>query len=114
MRDTAERLFKHTGFTILWIVFIGIFIKFVSWPIRNAALVCWVYGNQAYFDKGIRVLKAKPIRFSNGELAPTFPVLATTFAAVFITVLGLTILLLLVVQLYERKKRNQADPEKLS
>jgi hypothetical protein len=105
-RDTAERLFRHTGFTIAWVAFLVVFLKFVSWPIRNIFLVCWVYGSQAYFHEGIRVLKGKPIRFSNGELAPTFPDLVTGFGAFFITVIGLTILLIFLVRFYERHFRK--------
>ncbi len=78
-RNIAERLFKHTGLTVAWVAFLGAFVTFVSWPIRNFLLVCWVYGSQAYFRGGVRVLKGKPIRISNGELAPTFPDLVISF-----------------------------------
>ena len=109
-RDTAERIFSHTGFTIAWVAFLGAFVTFVSWPIRNFFLVCWVYGSQAYFHEGVRVLKGKPIRFSNGELSPTLPDLVTGFGAFFITTIGLTLLLIFIVRFYERHfKKHSVD-----
>ena len=101
-RDTAERLFRRTGFTIAWVAFLAVFLTFVGWPIRNFFLVCWVYGSQAYFHEGIRVMKGKPIRFSNGELAPAFPDLVTGFGVFIMTPFGLTILMIFIVRFYER------------
>jgi hypothetical protein len=105
-RDTAERIFKHSGFTISWVAFLGAFLTFVSWPIRNFFLVCWIYGCHAYFQEGIRVLKGKPVRFSNGVLAPKVPDLVTGFGAFFVTALGLTMLLIFLVRFYERHFRK--------
>jgi len=102
LEELAERLFKNFYFTISWVVFLAIAIRFISWPVRNAVLVCWVYGSDAYFHRGIHVLPGKPIRFSNGELAPTLPDLVTGVGSFFITVLGLTLLLVFTLRMYER------------
>src|SRR3954469_20661887 len=98
-RDTSERLFKNTSVSVGWVAFLAVFLNFVSWPIRNACLVCWVYGRHAYFRDGVRVLRGKPIRFTNGELAPLVPDLVTGFGAFIITAFCLTTLLILLVSL---------------
>ena len=101
-RDTAERILSehrlHGGLGyFLWSFFVG----FVSWPIRYRVLVGWSYGKRAY-EEGVRVLKGRPLKFSNGELVPQSHDVVTSFAAFFITVIGLTFLLIAVVRLYER------------
>lgn len=106
-RDTAERLFANTPFTFLWIVFLGLVLTFVVWPVRNFFLVCWVYGSHAYFQEGIRVLKGEPIRFSTGEMAPMLADLVTGFVAFFASVGGLTFSLIFLVWLYERYFRKR-------
>jgi hypothetical protein len=109
-RDLATRMFAKPAFTISWMAFLGILVTFVSWPVRNIALVCWVYGSQAYFHDGIRVLPGKPVRFTNGVEAPTLPDLVTGFGAFIITVFGLTMLLIFALRFYERHfdRRNPA------
>jgi hypothetical protein len=105
-----ERLFKSFKFILSWIGFLTVILLFVSWPLRNIALVCWVYGSQAYFRGGIRVLPGKPIRFSSGAEVPTLPDLVTGFGAFIITVFGLTMLLIFLLRVYERhfSKRDLA------
>jgi hypothetical protein len=83
-----------------------LFLVFVGWPIRDCLLVCWVYGTDAFFHQGIRVVSAKPTRFSDGALAPTLPNLITGFGAFFVTVLGLTLLLVAVLRFYERRSHK--------
>jgi hypothetical protein len=100
-RDTAERIFQNTGFTVIWVIFVGAFVGFVSWPIRYLVLVWWSYGGRA-FEEGLHVVKGKPLKFSNGELVPHAHDVVTSFGAFFITVIGLTFLLVVVVRLYER------------
>ena len=102
-----ERLFKRAEFILPWFAFLILVLLFVSWPIRNIALVCWVYGSQAYFHDGIRVLPGKPIKFSNGVEAPMLPDLVTGFGAFVITVFGLTILLIFLLRFYERIVKNR-------
>ena len=102
-----ERLFKRPEFILPWFAFLTLVLLFVSWPIRNIALVCWVYGSQAYFHDGIRVLPGKPIKFSNGVEAPMLPDLVTGFGAIVITVFGLTILLIFLLRFYERIAKNR-------
>ncbi len=105
-RDTAERLFSHSGFTIAWIAFLGLFVTFVAWPVRNFLLVCWVYGSQAYFHEGIRVMRGKPTRFSTGELAPRLADLLTAVGVFCVTVFGLTMLLVFAVRFYEHQYKR--------
>ena len=100
------RFFRNKRFAFLWFGFLIAVFLFVSWPIRNIALVCWVYGRRAYFYDGIRVLPGKPIRFSNGAEAPTLPDLVTGFGAFIITMGGLTLLLIAALRLYERHCRK--------
>ncbi len=102
-----ERLFERTAFILPWFVFLVLVVRFVSWPIRNFVLVCWVYGSNAYFHDGIRVLSVKPIRFSNGVRVPTLPDLVTGFGALFITVIGLTALLALGLRFFERRSEQK-------
>jgi len=97
-----ERLFKSFKFILPWIGFLMVILFFVSWPLRNIALVCWVYGSQGYFHDGIRVLPGKPVRFSSGADAPMLPDLITGFGAFIITVFGLTMLLIVILRVYER------------
>lgn len=110
-RDLATRMFAKPYFAISWAVFLGGMVLLVGWPIRNIALVCWVYGSDGYFNKGIRVLSGKPVRFSDGELAPILPDLVTGFGAVFVTVGGLTLLAILVLRFYERHYGMQKTPD---
>jgi hypothetical protein len=98
--DLVSRVFENRAFTAAWIVFL--FQIFVSWPIRNALLVCWVYGSDAYFHHGVRVLPGKPIRFSNGDFAPQFADMVTGLGVFFVTALGLTLLLIFALRLYGR------------
>jgi hypothetical protein len=44
----------------------------VTWPLHFVAMVYWVYGKAGYTEQGIRVLKTRPLRFSNGQLVPPF------------------------------------------
>ena len=104
-----ERLFKRTAFVLPWFGFLTVVLLFVSWPLRNFALVCWVYGSQAYFHDGVRVLPGKPTRFSTGAEAPTLPDLVTGFGAFAITFFGLTVLLIFALRFYERHFKQRDD-----
>jgi hypothetical protein len=102
-RDLAWRLFHNRRFQLAWIAFLAVILTLVSPRVRDAALVCWVYGSDAYFHKGIRVVQHKPqTMFSNGEVAPVLPDLVTGFLTFALTAFGLTILLFLVLRCYER------------
>lgn len=104
-----ERLLKRPTFILPWLGFLTVVLLFVSWPLRNFALVCWVYGSQAYFHDGVRVLPGKPIRFSTGVEAPILPDLVTGFGAFIITVFGLTLLLIFGLRFYERHFSRRDD-----
>ena len=101
---SGGEIFKDERLALGWFVLLTVVVVFVSWPIRNFLLVCWVYGKDGYFRKGIRVLPGKPTRFSNGELAPDLPDFVTGFGAAFVTVGTLTALLVCVVRLLARSR----------
>lgn len=100
--DLANRTFENPTFALGWVLFLFLFLMFISWPIRNALLVCWVYGREAYSHRGIRVLPGKPIRFSNGFNAPLIPDLVTGFGIFFATTLSLSFGLFFALRLWER------------
>lgn len=104
-----SKFFSKTWFQLAWIIFLLVIIRTVSWPLRNNALVCWVYGWKAYSQDGLHVLPGKPTKFSNGELVPVGPDLVTGFTAFFITIIGLTFLLILGLRLYERSGKTNEN-----
>jgi hypothetical protein len=90
-----------------WAIFLFLTVIFVSWPVKYFLAVCWVYGTQGYFHDGIRALRVKPPRFSNGAPVPMNVDIVTGFGTFFATVLGLTLLLIFTLRFYQRltKKR---------
>lgn len=110
--DLANRVFNNPRFQIPWAIFLFFVVIFVGWPIRNFLLVCWVYSRDAYFRHGLRVLPGKPIRFSNGILAPTVPDLVTGFGVFLATVFGLSLLLIFILRAYERANRSNRPSDK--
>jgi hypothetical protein len=100
--DLATRVFGDRLFQLGWLLFLAAVLVLVSWPIRNALLVCWVYGPDAYFRQGVRVLPGKPIRFTNGILAPLWLDMATGFGAFFVTTIGLSLALFFALRCYDR------------
>jgi hypothetical protein len=108
-KDLATRVFNNFYFDIAWILFLGAVVRLV-WPIRNALLVLWVYGSDAYFHQGIRVIKNKPTIFSNGAASPDLPNMVTGFGVFLIAVLGLSLLLVYALRFYE-KHFDRREPE---
>jgi hypothetical protein len=104
-----EQLFKRPRFLLPWLCILIVVLFYVSWPIRNIALVCWVYGIHGYFHDGIRVLYGNPVRFSNGVEAPRLADFVTGAAAFIITFFGLTMLLMFALRFYERHFRQKDD-----
>jgi hypothetical protein len=104
--DLASRAFSNPIFALAWVAFLA-FVLRQFWWIRNAALVWWVYGRDAY-RHGMRVLPGTPIRFSNGQLAPDGPDLATGFAFFMLVVLGLSLLLIFGLRTFERFRSRQS------
>lgn len=86
-----------------------IVLKF--WWVRNIALVIWVFGPNAYFHDGVRVLYGKPVRFSTGELAPQFPDMITGLGYFLIVALSWTILVNLVRGAYQRYRKNKRNSQ---
>jgi hypothetical protein len=73
----------------------------VAWPLRNIALVLWVRGSAAY-DTGLRVLRGKPTRFSDGQLVPDLPDLVTGFVAFAIAMSAAIAICWFIHRVYER------------
>lgn len=103
----AERAFRNPWFSLAWAVFLGVLVTRLWW-MRDALLVWWVHGRDAYFRDGVRVLPGKPIRFSTGELAPLGPDLATGFGFFFALAFGLTAILVLGLRAYDRFRKEPA------
>jgi hypothetical protein len=108
--DLASRVFENRIFALVWIVFLVLVLTFVGWPIRNALLVCWVYGTDGYFHQGIRVLPGKPIRFSDGSLAPQLADMVTGFGIFVATTLGLSLALFFALRFYDRRFAKPQKP----
>jgi hypothetical protein len=70
--DLASRLFNRPWFVLAWAVLLAVLVA-RFWRVRDAFLVWWVYGRNAYFHGGIRVLPGNPGTFTAGELAPQWP-----------------------------------------
>jgi hypothetical protein len=103
----ATRVFEDRWFQLGWTLFLAAFVTLISWPIRNALLVCWVYGSGAYFRREVRVLPGKPVRFSTGTLAPQLPDMVTGFGIFLITTIGLSLALFFALRFYDRYFRQQ-------
>jgi hypothetical protein len=102
-----RRLFAKPWFQIAWVAVLT-FAVLRLWWVRDALLVFWVYGRDAYLRQGVRVLPGKPIRFSTGELAPHVADMVTGFGFFLTVVLGLTLLLILVLRLAGRRVKPDA------
>jgi hypothetical protein len=100
-KDLAARVFGNFYFDIAWLLFLAVAVQLV-WPLRNALLVLWVYGSDAYFHQAIRVVKNKPTTFSNGAGSPELPDLVTSFGVFLVTVFGLSLLLIYALRFYEK------------
>jgi hypothetical protein len=105
----SSSLFQKYLFNVRWMVVLVLFFLFVSWPLRDIALVCWVYGWPAYFHDGIHVLPGKPEKFSDGVEVPTLPGLVVSIGAFFITFIGLTLLLIFAQRCYERHRAKKKE-----
>ena len=104
-RPAAERLFRDPWFAVPWSLFL--FVSVIAlWPIRDAALVWWVFGQQGYRD-GIRL--ATKFRFTNGALVPTFPDIVTGFGYFLLVTIGLTLLAMAVLRGIDRRLSRRAS-----
>jgi hypothetical protein len=100
--DLATRTFAKPAFIIPWMLFLVIVFRLVGWPVRNFALVCWVYGSKAYYQGGVRILPGKPVKFSDGVAVPLMPDVITGFGAFITTFLVPTITLIVFLKFYQR------------
>jgi len=104
--DLGTRAFNGP-FAIVWALFLFLLFGLVGVRLANALLVCWVRGIDAYLHQGIRVLKGRPLRFSDGVSVPGLPEAVTGFAVFVVTVFGLSFLLLCILRSYEKYFRNR-------
>src|SRR5881296_2993823 len=72
---------------LVWLIFYT-----VTWPLHYVAMVYWVYGKAGYHEQGIRVIKVKPITFSNGQVVPSLVDSITSLSSLVIAGLVTTIL----------------------
>src|SRR3954468_17507855 len=79
----------------------------VTWPLHYVAMVYWVYGKAGYHEQGIRVIKVKPITFSDGQAVPSLVDSITSLSSVVIAGLATTILVTWSYRIYVRiRTRN--------
>lgn len=96
-KDSPGR--DRQGYVILPLAVILLFTVF--WPLRDVALVYWVRGSAAYAE-GVRVVRGKPTRFSDGQVAPNLPDFVTGMAAFFLAVFTAIVLTWVIFRVYER------------
>jgi hypothetical protein len=99
--NLASRTFENRRFQLAWVIFLFVFLIFITEPLRHVLLVYWVYGKDAYLH-GLRVIPRKPLRFSNGILVPQILDIVTGSGMFFATTLGLSLALFFALRLYER------------
>jgi hypothetical protein len=106
--DLGTRTFNGP-LAIIWALFLFALFGFAGMPLRNALLVCWVRGADAYLHQGIRVLKGRPLVFSDGMAVPTLPASVTLISVFVAIVFGLSFLLLFGLRFYERHFKNRSS-----
>lgn len=99
--DLATRVFQNRIFELGWILFLAAFETFVTFPVQRVLVVWWVYGLEAYFTYGVRVVPRKPLRFSTGVLVPQKVEIITGFALFLVTFLGLTLAVFYALRTYD-------------
>jgi hypothetical protein len=105
-KDLATRVFEKLSFQLGWILILGSVFIFIGLPIQRALVVLWVRGSEAYFHQGIRVLRGKPVKFSDGQLVPSVPDFVTGLAMFMLVAVGLSYLLVFCLRFYERHRKN--------
>jgi hypothetical protein len=109
-KDLATRVSSDTKFQIAWVLFLGVIITYIGVPIQRFLIVLWVRGSNSYFHHGIRVLRGKPVRFSDGALVPDLPDFVTGIIVFFLGImLGLSLLLFYTLRFYERHFQKQSN-----
>ncbi len=104
--DLASTVFNHRVFAPVWCVFLLLVSLFVTEPIRLVILVYWIYGRDAYWHQGIRVIPHKPLRFSDGTLVPQLTDIVTGAGMFFLTTIGLSLGLFLALRFYQRRNKG--------
>ena len=83
--DLGTRMFNGP-FAIAWALFLFLLFGFGGVPLANALVVCWVRGTDAY--QGIRVLKGRPLKFSDGLSVPGLAEAVAGFGVFVVIVFG--------------------------
>ena len=82
----------------------------ITWPLHYVVMVYWVYGKAGYHEQGIRVIKVKPITFSDGRAVPWEVDIVTSLSSVIIAGLATTILVTWSYRIYRRiRTRGKTD-----
>jgi hypothetical protein len=97
------RLFGSVLFAVPWCISLALLIRKLWW-VRDALLVIWVHGYDAFFVEGLRVLSGKPVRFSNGELAPSVPDFFTGLLFAVVVMFSASFLVVILLRFLERSK----------
>ena len=106
-KNFIQRIWAHVPAELPWLVLMGVAMTYIAFPIQRVLLVLWVRGYDAYVHQGIRVLKGKPARFSDGQLVPDFPDFVLAMAMFFIVGIGVTGLYLIFLNRFERRELKQ-------
>lgn len=106
--DLGTRVFNGP-FAIFWALFLFFFVGFVGTRIANALIVCWVRGSDAYLHQGIRVLKGRPLQFSDGMAVPALQEAVAFFGMFIVIVGGLSFLLIYILRFYEKHFQKKSD-----
>jgi hypothetical protein len=101
---------RSTGFLssyfAAWALFLFVSLRFVFEPVQTFLLVCWTYGRDGYFHRGIRLMPIKPPRFTDGNLVPTYMDFLTGMATFILTTSALTALFILFARLWDKYLKN--------
>lgn len=91
---------------LAWVVANLVILLVVAGRIQTFMLVCWAYGSDAYFRRGIRLVAVKPPRFTNGDLVPRYMDAVTGMATFVLIVSSVTVLVVFCKWYYERRRKN--------
>lgn len=86
----------------VWPVATFVILIFVWRPVQTFMLVCWTYGSEGYFRKGIRLLPVKPPRFTDGSLVPQYLDIITGMMTFLLVGAGVAALFVIGLWCYQR------------
>jgi hypothetical protein len=103
MRRSTELLSWHSA---VWTLLLFVSLVLIFEPVQTFLLVCWNYGRDGYFHRGIRLMPVKPPRFTDGNLVPTYMDFLTGMATFILTTSALTALFILFARLWDKYLKN--------